>query len=926
VASKSLFITRLGSMALLVGIHTALVGITLSAVSLSNPILIEKSIIFAYSFDLLEQPDPGRRLSRISRLRSISKTEDGHFIDLLSAIRNDLGAEEIASRFSVLFPPDMVEVTDYILREKFLLPDAVAIGTGMARLAVRTLWEKEVLGLPVNDTIPDIFVPHPTEAGNHTITCIFTIIKSAIMYLKSNELVNPPESVDICFPDIEPFEEAGVLFGSLSGGNVLTVISGKEPSNERLNPQFPITNCQALNGSKDDCSSLDPWACTTGGGCYVNQFGACDQVGPGYYSNSGDWFASACDPIPNDQYYVGTGWTNSTCPTRCIDADSYLNTTTSSCLPVPSGMFNSPCDNDPSGIYTCGGSKFFIYDNMCTGHFLAAYILSPIKVPIIVETWIKYFDSAIENFVSVFGSIGQWIVAISYTGNVVYCSTDICQRTDLTISTNAWNHIRLVTEDESLYINGRKQEMVSDSWMWAKSVFEDSRLAHAIGPIHFGPLYLSANHISYSLFDSRISMDDREVTPSYFITTPIDWDIDQDCFYGSLGSDRFCNSGFDFIVPLTAKQTSTTTTTTDTVTESSWISETTADASLTTVGVSETTTDSVIRTSLPSSMMFETTTDEVTSTTDDPSLSSWVPNSTVATDSMTDVSSLKNFSDTTTDTTELPDAAVSTMTTAPLLYPSSSQDSSPDSPTENITSTTVSSTMWESLTTELQGPDATADETESITTEPPVISVNDIVSSTDIPNTVADLGVDTTHAASDRVDYVYETTDGATTRITDVYTTTREPEFVYSTFTDSDVSTSPTTGETQSTDLITTLSTQTSDPSVASTVSPSLISTEYKTVTIARNSASMTTSFTTTIIYTTTSSRTEWLHSTTSAPIHIAENSTTQLNSETVSDADSPNTTVIAACVAVCGLVLISTVTATMYKLRRRRMTRRVSF
>jgi hypothetical protein len=45
-----------------------------------------------------------------------------------------------------------------------------------------------------------------------------------------------------------------------------------------------------------------------------------------------------------------------------------------------------------------------------------------------------------------------------------------------------------------------------------------------------------------------------------------------------------------------------------------------------------------------------------------------------------------------------------------------------------------------------------------------------------------------------------------------------------------------------------------------------------------------------------------------------------------VSDADSPNTTVIAACVAVCGLVLISTVTATMYKLRRRRMTRRVSF
>jgi hypothetical protein len=182
--------------------HSTLLLLLIPSVrgSFTDHRLIEKGLMFAYSFDLIERPDTNRRLSHVSRLRSFFESSNTEFMSLISSIRNynytDSGVREIQSRSSSIFP-ELVSLetgqetlfsppTDLTISETIPLADAVTLGVNVAKWSIVALWKSKILEENVTDSLPAIHMYSLSVSANHSAVCVYNTLRSALMYLQDN--------------------------------------------------------------------------------------------------------------------------------------------------------------------------------------------------------------------------------------------------------------------------------------------------------------------------------------------------------------------------------------------------------------------------------------------------------------------------------------------------------------------------------------------------------------------------------------------------------------------------------------------------------------------------------------------------------------------------------------------------------------------
>ena len=486
-----------------------------------------------------------------------------------------------------------------------------------------------------------------STATDHQTVCVNESIESAIAYLNLS-ISNPPRSPDICFPLITSYNVDNLHIGSLIY-NVLTIpsLSTIPPiPSSWINPLYPInktTTCLApLIGTSFDCSQQDLWSCTTVGGCTTTESGDCMYVSTGYYSASGDLVPSPCDSIiDSDQEYVGIGWTNSDCPTRCSDNNKIL--TSSGCLDIQTGYFGSPCDSDPSTLYPCLISSHHVpirfHPNSCQGLVLLPYSFPSTTSSLSgFETWFKLEDPVPDEPTMIMGIVGKFLIAISQTFITVCWNITGCfQYTYQSIGDTEWHHLyvnNITVEIDGHNLFGERIEGISDMSL-------PHEMAEIFGYWHYGPVYIPsdiavstgsayAQFVDVSswpeitLFDTRVVTGSDEVRRSSFnLTAPPGW-FGSGCTYSSPGG-YLCEAP-PIYSPTTSTSTATQTWTTTTTTMSS-------PDPITMTTVSTTTT-----TSAPADTMIITT---ITSTDSDSANSetSGVLSSTDETTTSTDVSS-----------------------------------------------------------------------------------------------------------------------------------------------------------------------------------------------------------------------------------------------------------------------------------------------
>jgi hypothetical protein len=567
--------------------------------------LISKGITLLYSFSLLDsegnswsfsgqcaEPKP-HRLQYISQYNflhqfadaeqpvPVCKTPDS-FIDVsdlvlyravLAAVSSESDFEEIVSLVNQIFDKRAISEVDFSRPCEstfdFDWQQSTSDIDNMIGLCAAIISWALTCGPEMPVTIPDwsSIIDLPQVASDHESVCIITSIESAIVYLNSGSPGHPPPSPDICFPTIEKFDQQNLLFGFIEE-NFLVIPSLSSPPSipsDWLNAVYPITTCPGiLVGTSFDCSVQDFWACTTVGGCTVNDLGECVHVVPGMYAASGDREPSPCDLIPDDEQYVGFGWTTRECPTRCTNSAEYLNFR---CEPIPYGFFGNPCPAEPSTINPCltSGKPEYAHFSLsgCQGHLVGAYMYPITRVGSVVaaETWFKI--TLDQDLVLLIGVVGQFFIATTNT-SLVICKI-VCYEAQVVL-TDEWHHIYVEFSGDSVEVQlDGVSRPTSENFE-----FSDLSLGTTAinGHAHVGPLYLSqvptssayslfagiTNFPEVSFFDQRIVLDDGGVMgSSYTITAPDGWFRGQ-CLYGSKRSQECASSS---ITVTTSTTTST---------------------------------------------------------------------------------------------------------------------------------------------------------------------------------------------------------------------------------------------------------------------------------------------------------------------------------------------------------------------------------
>ena len=218
------------------------------------------------------------------------------------------------------------------------------------------------------------------------------------------------------------------------------------------------STCQPLRGNSRDCTLLDMWSCDSVEGCYVDwESSVCADNLPGFFSTSMSAF-SPCNPIPDDQRYIGLGWTSPDCPSACKSSAEYL--VDGVCVPIPqTGWYVGPCDDDLS-LHACTENVALVdfpYPGSCEGgsykHILVGNPTNKFAI------WIK--ASGVP--VTLFGEIDKWNLAVTADHQIMFTNrtsgSTLNSLTNESFATDEWMFV--IFDDGKVFLSGNRVQFAS---------------------------------------------------------------------------------------------------------------------------------------------------------------------------------------------------------------------------------------------------------------------------------------------------------------------------------------------------------------------------------------------------------------------------------------------------------------------------------
>ena len=475
----------------------------------------------------------------------------------------------------------------------------------------------------------DVFVKYIQGIDTQNNYCLSNAINSLDSYFATNRNASfLPMMPDICF-GLSRTNEVSIinLKTSISIHSADSFIS-VGPLQAPVSPPDRVVSknleCTELRGNYISCDGRDMWFCFSAAGCYIDwNAEKCMDCPVGKFCDSHGDVPAACDPIPDDQVYIGLAWTVSQCRSKCASETAIMNNGVCENLSDLPGFYPSACD---SSLQPCLNSSAYLpfvtfpFPGSCSGNYLSNVFVteeSVLGIGTAIAFWFKYVSTTVILFG---GTDRVLIVSVSEMGAVIvqFNATSFCTSVTHAVKTG-WNHFVFVSDSVEIFIDGKSVALCD---------------THALSPqkVFIGPL-LDEDSIStgvdiydFRFFNGTTPFSIKTIQLLFASTAPLldDWTRAESCMFGSPVNNDCTGTEHDISIeyadtngaittssPATDLETSTT--------DSEYIGaattemsrsavETTSDpTSLTQAMITTTPSNSISTTSVPSTEISSTT-------------------------------------------------------------------------------------------------------------------------------------------------------------------------------------------------------------------------------------------------------------------------------------------------------------------------------